>query len=233
MRTLHVSAGGRGARMGPYLATISPMLPKHLLPIPAPGGSLLGNIVLRGHQSFDEVKVWTSKDTYPRIALGLERLATTNVVIDGGMTGPLGPMIRSLLATKERTYGSAGDFYCNFSWEKFEAFHESHRRPVSILVAKSVAAPQGARFLVKNGLISGWERVQRTTQDDFINLGCYIMDPDPVLMRRLRAMGKHKEDPFFDALIEKGMVAGYDPGVPGFNINVSEVYELLLQALAE
>ncbi len=232
MKTLNVSAGGKGERIAAYIATMSPFLPKHLLPIPTDGGTLLGEIVQKAGRSFDEVRVWSSKETYPRIVLGLEKLAVTNVSVDAHMTGPLGPLVRQVLATKSRAYGCAGDFYCDFSWDEFEKFHESHERPVSILVARSVAAPKGARFHVQDGHVSSWERVLRTSKKDLINMGCYIIDPTPEVVERLERMEAHKEDELFDLLIPERLVTGYNPGVVGFNVNVPEIYESLLHALA-
>ncbi len=232
MKTLHISAGGRGERIAVYIATIRPFLPKHLLPIPTEGKTILGEIVSRAHIYFEEVVVWSSKETYPRISLALEDLTPVKVRMDAEMTGPLGPMMRNLLVTKQRTFGCAGDFYCDFSWREFEKFHDSHGLPISILVAKSVPAPSGARFHLSNGLITTWERIEKTTKEDRINIGCYIVDPVSVVVSELQALKKHKEDPFFDIFVPKKLVAGYDPGALGFNVNVAEVYERLLHALA-
>lgn len=232
MKTLHVSAGGRGERIADYIASIAPLRPKHLLPIPTPGRTILGDIVLRGHRSFEEVAVWASKETYPSISLEIERLTTTNVLVDAKMSGPLGPMLRSLLETKARTYGCAGDFYCDFSWDEFERFHAESGKPVSILVARSVPAPKGARFHLSNGVVTTWERVNRTSKKDLINMGCYIIDATPEVLEEVARMKVHKEDQFFDTFIPKNMVSGFNPGIMGFNVNVSEVYESLLHSLA-
>ncbi len=232
MKTLNVSAGGKGERIAAYIATMSPFLPKHLLPIPTDGGTLLGEIVQNAGRNFDEVRVWSSKETYSRIVLGLEKLTNTNVSVDVHMTGPLGPLIREVLATKSRAYGCAGDFYCDFSWVEFEKFHEAHERPVSILVARSVAAPKSARFHVESGYVNSWERVLLTSKKDLINIGCYIIDPTPDILGKIDKMKAHKEDELFDLLIPERLVSGYDPGTVGFNVNVPEIYESLLCALA-
>lgn len=232
MKTLHISAGGRGERIVAYIASIRPFLPKHLLPIPKEGRTILGEIIFRAHAHFEEIVVWSSKETYPRISLALEDLMPVKVQMDAEMTGPLGPMIRNLFATKQRTFGCAGDFYCDFSWREFEKFHDSHGFPISILVAKSVSAPSGACFHLSDGLITGWERVGKTTKEDRINIGCYIIDPVSEIVSELQALKKHKEDSFFDIFVPKKLVAGYDPGVIGFNVNVAEVYEYLLHTLA-
>lgn len=232
MKTLHVSAGGRGERIAAYISSIRPFLPKHLLPIPTEGKTILGEILFRAYEHFEEITVWSSKETYPWIALELENLMPVRIRVDAEMSGPLGPMVRTLLATKQRTFGCAGDFYCDFLWKEFERFHDAHGLPISILVAKSVPAPGGARFHLNNGNITGWERVDKTTKDDWINIGCYIVDPVPEVISGLEALKKHKEDPFFDVFVPKKLVAGYDPGALGFNVNVAEVYEHLLHLLA-
>jgi NDP-sugar pyrophosphorylase family protein len=232
MKTLHISAGGRGERIATYIASIKPFLPKHLLPIPTAGKTILGEIIFKALQDFEEIKVWSSTETYPRICIGLERLVSAKIAVDSEMTGPLGPVIRELLTTNERTFGCAGDFYCDFSWNEFEKFHIAHGLPISILVAKSVPAPKGARFNLENGIVTSWERVTQTTQKDAINMGCYIIDPIPSIISHLKDMKEHKEDIFFDTFIPQKIVAGYDPGVLGFNVNVAEIYESLLSTLA-
>lgn len=228
MKILHISAGGRGERIASYITSIRPFLPKHLLPIPTDGKTIIGEIIFKAQGDFEKIKIWSSRETYPQIAMALKELVAAQVMVDTKMTGPLGPMTRSLLSDKTRTFGCAGDFYCDFSWYEFEKFHESHGLPISILVAKSVAAPKGARFHVSEGVITGWERVLRTTKEDLINIGCYIVDPVPEVVSQLKLMQKHKEDLFFDAFVPKKLAAGYDPGAIGFNVNVAEVYESLL-----
>lgn len=232
MKTLHVSAGGRGERIATYIASIRPFLPKHLLPIPTDGKTILGEIIFKAHAHFKEITIWSSKETYPWIVLAFEDLIPVKVRVDSEMTGPLGPMVRALLTTKQRTFACAGDFYCDFSWGEFEKFHDAHGLPISILVAKSVPAPGGARFHLSSGNIIGWERVEKTGKDDRINIGCYIVDPVPEVISELETLKKHKEDPFFDIFVPKKLIAGYDPSVPGFNVNVAEVYEHLLHVLA-
>lgn len=232
MKILHISAGGRGERIAAYIASIKPFLPKHLLPIPTEGRTILGEIIFRAHAHFEEITIWSSKETYPRISLALEDLMPVRVRVDVEMSGPLGPMVRNLLTTNQRTFGCAGDFYCDFSWKEFENFHNSHGLPISILVAKSVPAPDGARFHLNDNNITGWERVEKTTKEDRINIGCYIVDPVPEVISEFQSLKEHKEDFFFNVFVPKKLVAGYDPGTLGFNVNVAKVYEHLLHALA-
>lgn len=231
MKTLHISAGGNGTRIASYISSVPLDVPKHLLPIPCAGGTLLGEIVRGAGPVFDQVQVWANQETCVQLAQALNPYFHTNVHIDTDMTGPMGPVVRHLLQTERRTYGCAGDFYSDFDWDAFERFHDVHGRPISILVAKSVPAPGGARFLLEAGCVASWERVDRTTEEDRINIGCYIVDPVPEVVEALRALKRHKEDPFFDAFVPRGLVTGYDPGTIGYNVNVSAVYEELVRAL--
>lgn len=233
MKTLHISAGGRGERMASYISSIRPFLPKHLLPIPTEGKTILGDIIFQALGDFEEIRVWASKETYPRISFGLEKTVSVGVSVDAKMTGPLGPLMRNLIRNKVRTFGCAGDFYCQFSWNEFEKFHNSHGLPISILIAKSIPSPKGAKFnLGEHGLINSWERVDKTSKEDRINIGCYIIDPTPEVLAMATEIVEHKEDHFFDMFISKKMVGGYDPEKIAFNVNVPEVYESLLHALA-
>lgn len=225
MTTLHVSAGGPGSRIRPYILSTKREAPKHLLALPTPSGTILDQIVDQGMGLFDQIKIWTGPTNHEALK---QYFGEEMVLLDRHMTGPLGPVVREIQATSERTFGCAGDFFCRFSWAEFVQFHNAHGLPATILVARSVAAPKGARFLLDGHRVTGWERVERTREEDRINIGCYILDPDPRLMECLAGLQSHKEDPFFDSLIRAGLLAGYDPGVRGFNINVAEVYEALL-----
>lgn len=228
MRTLHISAGGKGERISSYIHSQGNSYPKHLLPIPTPSRTILGEIVDKSSVFFESVKVWSSESNYPSICSGIDSNRTHAVEIDDDMTGPLGPMVRNLLSSHERTFGCAGDFFCNFSWNDFLVFHEGHSLPVSILIANSVPTKKGATFNAQNGKVTSWNRVDQTTTDDLINIGCYIIDPDDMVIQKLKSLKEHKEDLFFDSLIPTGFIAGYNPGNIGFNINIADVYEKLL-----
>ena len=228
MKILHISAGGKGERIAPYISTLYPSLPKHLLPIPVAGSTLLGQIIYNTKDHFDTIIVWTNKDTHSQISCKFEKKHKLHMRTDSHMSGPLGPVVRSVLSFEGRSYGCAGDFYCDFSWLDFELFHDSHSCPISLLVARSVAAPRGARFFLEGDVVNYWERVGTTKVDDYINIGCYIIDHTPEVCSLVRTMCKHKEDEFFDIFIPLGMVAGFDPGVIGYNINTKGVYESLM-----
>lgn len=231
MKVLHVSAGGRGQRMADHIAEVGYTVPKHLLPIPAPGDTLLGEIIRRARESFDPVRVWTGNDSHPAIALRLEDEAGVEVILDQYMTGPLGPMLRDLLEKQHRVYGCAGDFYNDFSWDRFEQFHDAHARPITILVARSVSVFDGALFHLSGSRVQAWERVRRTSCEDRVNMGGYIVDPTAEVLRLVSQLGRHKEDEFFDTFVSRQLVAAYDPGTLGFNVNTPGVYLDLVAAL--
>lgn len=231
-KSLHVSAGGRGERIASYIAQILPSLSKHLLPIPTKGETIIGEIVLGASENFREIMIWSNENNHAQLISAMQHASSVIVRVDGDMSGPLGPMIRHLLVSKSRTFGCAGDFYCDFSWEEFEKFHDSHGLPVSILVAESFPALKGMRLKTENEIIVGWERVDRTTEEDLINIGCYIVDPSPEVVAILEKMKLHKEDGFFEALVPIGIVAGYKPKSLAANVNTAEVYRGLVEILA-
>lgn len=227
MKTLWVSAGGKGSRINDYITDNFPGLPKHLLPVQ--NGSTLLSEIVAGAASFDEVAVITSDDNHGVITNALSALPRVRTQTDDAH-GPMGPMIRAYLARNQRTFGCAGDFYCELDWEDMERFHDSHDMPITILVAPSTPTRSGARFLVDDsGVITSWERVDHTSAHDLINIGAYILDPHPVVTEVLQSFTFYKEDPFFDAFIPLQLVAGYRAKSYGFNVNTAEVYRELVR----
>ena len=112
-------------------------------------------------------------------------------------------------------------------------------REISISALREWMAEIGKRARVKVALTGKIKTIAQMValamllyKDDLINIGCYIVDPTPEVLATLKEMKMHKEDPFFDIFISKKLVAGYDPLKDGFNVNVAEVYESLLHALA-
>lgn len=229
--TVHVSAGGNGTRIkeGMEYLGFSPGFPKHLLPTGEGSETLLGRIIRQakevGHvavyANYDNVRfIGESRDIDPDISLQIAR----------GFNGPMTAMIKAIGRTNDRTFASAGDFWADFSWKDFAAFHEGHDRPVSILVGPSVPTYEGARFKVDdNGQVESWERVQRTSESDLINIGAYIVDPEKLVLRKLRELAWHKEDPFNDIMIEDKLMAAYVLETPSYNVNNPEVYAALVQ----
>lgn len=236
MKTLLVIAGGECSRMGDFLKQEFHKFPKHILPLPTRGLSLIEAIVQGAKSFFDEIVIEANYQTAILFEAMFNGDKKVVVNIDDVHSGPLGPVARRL-ETDARVYACAGDIFCDFNWKDFEDFHNSHNRPISLLVAKSMAVPNGARFIIglNNELL--WERVEHTAPGDLINIGAYILDKGLETanlfndLNQLKTTIKHKEDGFFDAAIRKGCVYAYNPGVMGFNINTPLVYQGLCEYL--
>jgi len=177
------------------------------------------------YASYDNVRaIGESDDVHPDASLLIAR----------GSNGPLGPMVKDIMRTKEQTFSCAGDYWANFKWGDFLEFHDQQDTPVSILVAPSVPTFEGARFKVgDDGIVTGWERVDRTTSEDLINIGAYIVDPEKLVMKKLRELTWHKEDPFNDAMIADGLMSAYVLDDTAYNVNNPQVYAALVQNTAE
>lgn len=233
--TVHVSAGGNGTRIreGMEYLGFSPGFPKHLLPTGDGVETLLGRIVRQasklGHvavySNYDNVRfIGESTDIDPNISLQIAR----------GFNGPLTAMINDINRTNDRSFACAGDFWADFEWSNFAKFHEQHDMPVSILVGPSVPTHEGARFKVgDDNKVNSWERVERTTDQDLINIGAYIVDPEKLVLRKLRELTWHKEDPFNDTMIKDGLMAAYVLNTPSYNVNNPEVYAALVQDVSQ
>jgi len=231
MKTLYVSAGGNNTRLKNFLKENFNNIPKHILPLPTKRLTIIETIIENASNHFDRIIIEANSQNIIFISPFFFNLLKVKTVIDNICSGPLGPIIRILQEKKERVYGCAGDYYCNFSWADFENFHNSHNMPVSILVSKSVPTPKGAKFNVNSGKIMSWERVECTSGNELINIGGYIIDPAEKILKAIREITWHKEDVFFDLLIKHGFIGAYDPGGIGFNINTPIIYKSLCHAL--
>jgi NDP-sugar pyrophosphorylase family protein len=229
--TIHIAAGGEGTRLreGMEQMGFGPGFPKHLLPTGS-GETLLGRIVRQtmevGHPAiyanYENVRsIGESPDIPDDITLSIAR----------NCNGPLSPLVHDIERTRKRTLACAGDFWADFKWGDFLDFHESQDTPVSILVAPSVSTVGGARFNVNSdGVVDSWERVESTTTpNDLINIGAYIVDPEKLVMRNLRKLDWHKEDPFNDAMIQDGLMSAYVLPTTAYNVNNPQVYAELVR----
>lgn len=228
--TVHIAAGGNGTRIreGMEHLGFAPGFPKHLLPTGA-GETLLGRIV-RQAKEIGHAAVYANYDNVRHIGESPDIDPDISLMIARNCNGPLSPLVHDISRTHQRTFASAGDFWADFKWSEFAAFHEQHDRPVSILVGPSVPTYDGARFNVADdGGVTSWERVERTTEEDFINIGAYIVDPEKMVMRKLRELTWHKEDPFNDAMIQGDLMAAYILDNTAYNVNNPEVYASLVK----
>lgn len=233
MKKLLISAGGKGSRIEETRRQLA-CTTKHLLPT-TDNQTLLGEIIENTKTDFNTIEIYSAPYNHNEISTMTVKNGYghfTDVIVDVDMTGPLGPVARELSKTNERTYGCAGDLWAIFSWKKFIEFHESHKFPVSILLGKSLATKDGASFETEKNKITSWRRGM-TSDSDYINIGCYIIDPVPTVLDYFKLATYHKEDSFFSYLIEHNLLAGLCLKEKAFNINSDESYSALIQHLQQ
>lgn len=219
-----ISAAGKGERMRPDLIELglSEDLPKPLIPT-GNGETLIGRIA-RQALRFAHVEVYANYDTIKPIGESPDLPQDVSLLVNRNIYGPLGPLYLDLKRTKEQSMMAAGDFWADFEWEKFVKFHNEQDTPVSIMVGRSVPTTGGARFNVSDdGTVKSWERVDRTTEHDLINIGAYIVDPEKLVMRKINDLQTHKEDPFNDTMINGGLMSAYVLDDVAFNVNNAEI----------
>ncbi len=233
-KVITVSAAGKGERMRASIEQLGfpEDTPKQLLPTGA-GETLIGRIV-RQAMEIANVELYANYDTIRPIGEHPDTPQDIQLLVNRNITGPLGPLYLDIFRSRDQSLMAAGDFWADFKWSEFLAFHDGHDRPVSVLVAPSVPTFGGARFNVDdNGYVDSWERVERTSATDLINIGAYIVDPDEIALRRIRALDTHKEDPFNDTMIEGGLLAAYALDEPAFNVNNAEIYRAMVEHSAK
>jgi NDP-sugar pyrophosphorylase family protein len=109
-----------------------------------------------------------------------------------------------------------------------EKFHDMHDYPITILLARSSPALGAAVFeRSEDGSVTNWSR-KDSNENDLINIGAYIIDPTPEVLKLLRDLSHHKEDPFNTAAIKAQLMAAYVAEEVGFNVNTSSSYHHLL-----
>ncbi len=228
-KLITVSAAGKGERMKQDIAELGfpEDTPKPLLP--AGNETLLGRIT-RQAMEIANVEVYANYDTIRPIGEHPDIPKDIQLLVNRNITGPLGPLYLDLFRGRDQSMMAAGDFWANFKWSDFLAFHESQPTPVTILVAPSVPTYEGARFNVADdGTVRSWERVDRTAKTDLINIGAYIVDPEEFVMQKIRELGTHKEDPFNDTMIAGGLLSAYVLDEPAYNVNNAETYRAMIQ----
>jgi NDP-sugar pyrophosphorylase family protein len=194
----------------------------------------LKKIVKDADSYFDKIIISSNGGNQKIFQKIFQSNSKVRIIEDKYLTGPLGPICREILEIRQRVYGCAGDFYLDFSWKEFENFHLIKNKPISILIAPSLSMPDGALLeLDQNNVVISWRRLNRTRDFDLINIGAYIIDPLPEVIDIISKFKVHKEDYFFNMFIPKQLVAAYNPGTIGFNINTQETYEKMCKFLME
>lgn len=222
-----ISAAGKGERMRPDLIELGlpEDLPKPLVPTGKPDETLIGRIA-RQAMEIAHVEVYANYDTIRPIGESPDLPQNVSLLVNRNITGPLGPLYLDVNRTHEQSLMAAGDFWAAFNWSDFVKFHNEQDTPVSILVARSIPTTGGARFNVNDdGTVKSWERVERTTDEDLINIGAYIVDPEKLVLKKINeiAAKTHKEDPFNDTMIGSGLMSAYVLDDIAFNVNNAEI----------
>jgi phosphohistidine swiveling domain-containing protein/molybdopterin-guanine dinucleotide biosynthesis protein A len=232
-----IVAGGKGERMQEIFnhAYTIPYT-KHFMPLPLPGGSLLGALVKNAQDNFDNVFISCSQENGQFLEMSFAEQQKVKVEYDTKMIGPLFPIFEKLLNSKKRTFGICGDVCSLFKWQDMEEFHSKHDNPVSILVSESFPAKKAATFaLDKNGTVLNFLRKEMSTEKDIINIGGYILDPNHALLndiiKELIATGNCKEDIFFKMCAQNRILSAYHTNKFSCNVNSPTTYLKLIQEL--
>lgn len=229
MKKLHISAGGQNLRIKDFLRSEFNDIPKHILPIPG-STSIIEKIVKDAYEDFDELIIHANSNNHFFFESLFEEKPKVQVVIDYICDGPLGPVI-SDLETSDTCFACAGDLVCDATWKSFSDFHQSHSMPVSILVAKSIAVPLGAKFTVENKVITSWQRVNYSKSDNLINIGYYIIEKE--VLSIIKNLARKDENSFFDALIPMSKIGGYIFPEISFNINTDISYKKMCEVYSK
>ncbi len=227
--TITISAAGQGSRMKNSLekAGMRNSLPKPLMPI-GDDRTLIGRII-RQAQKVGNVQLFTNYDTIKTIGEHPDIPSDIQLLVNRNITGPLGPLYLDILRCKKRSFMAAGDFWAEFGWKDFIDFHNSHDSPASIIVGKSVPAKEGAKFIIeRSGKVKSWHRKNKTSSNDYINIGAYILDTNDKVLELIKGFKTHKEDEFNDALINNGLLYAYRLKTKAFNVNDLDIYRQML-----
>lgn len=233
-KLITISAAGKGERMKASIAELGfpGETPKPLLPT-GNKETLVGRIS-RQAMEIANVELYANYDTIKPIGEHPDTSKDIKLLVNRNISGPLGPLYLDLFRSIDQSMMAAGDFWADFKWSDFLAFHDAQSTPVSILVAPSVPTYEGARFNVAdNGIVQNWERVERTSSTDLINIGAYIVDPEKLVLQKIRELATHKEDPFNDTMINSGLMSAYVLDEPAFNINNAEIYRAMTSYSAD
>lgn len=237
LKKLIIIAGGEGSRIKEMFNNNAAPFTKHFLPIPEKGGSILGAVIEKSDPHFDTIEISASQNTIDFARATLSSNEKVKITNDSEMIGPLGPPLLELLASGKRIYACCGDVYSNFDWKEMETLHEKSGNAVTILVSKSFPAEKAACFTIdEEAKVTGWSRKEKSTDNDYINIGGYIIDPSPEVIKiaqELIAQKKCKEDLFFEKCIDAGILSGFKDEGFSCNINTPDVYQKLVAKLVE
>ena len=235
---VHIVAGGYGTRLREFMDDkgYEQSYPKHLLPTGKPNGeTILGRIVRQAMSAPTDAPpiIHANEQNAPSIE-GHPDIDPSAEVKVGNYPNCLLPILANLTQTRKRTFGCAGDFYADFSWDDMVTSHDAQPYPITFMVGRTVEVDRGLTFDVsENGKIERMKRVERSNSDDLINIGVYMFDPRETVMDALEALATKRQldkaSSIANHLIGEGLVGAYIlPSTP-YNVNTGETYAALLE----
>lgn len=234
-KKLIIIAGGEGSRIKEMFNKKASPFTKHFLPLPESGTSIIGSIINKAQPHFRNIEISASHNTIDFMMGNFKESQNIHISNDNEMIGPLAPPLLELISQGKRVYACCGDIYSNFNWDEFEKFHDTHNNPISILSANSFPAKKAACFnIASNGSVKSWKRKIKSSKKDYINIGAYIIDPDPELIEIAKELLKNKackEDVFFQKCIEKRILSAYKETSFSCNINTPDIYNRLVKRI--
>lgn len=243
---IEIAARGESTRLREFLDRNygGGHFPKHLLPTGRPDGeTILGRIARLGLVAPVEVPIIVHANRFTGGAM----MEHPDVPIDSGRVtvvarkmsdDPMDVYTQKVIMERRRVLGAAGDTYTSdFSWDDMLDAHESSRFPVTFLVARTPSNEGGAVYNVAdNGAITDMKRVPHTEEEDLVNVGAYIFDPQRAVLRLLEDLASNpvpeRNDPLGHGLIDRGLVGAYVLDEPAFNINTLGTYLRMLRSTA-
>lgn len=241
---LHIAAGGRGTRLRSLMDSLGyePNYPKHLLPTGGPNGdTLLGRIVRQALDVTDEPVVYGSDSNIPIISTHTDIAPEARGVAAPPDASFFGPFLRALLDQKTVVLGASGDHYIDTSpWLSLLETHDSGPFPVTLAAAQAAPLDKGLVYDVRDtGQIVGFRRVDRTNDEDLVNIGVYVISPAQSVLQSLAKIGICKAnldrpmaqpaETIAGQLVLDRLIGIHElPAGSAFNINNPEIYSGLL-----
>ena len=236
---IHIAAAGYGTRLQPHIQQLGYPVgyPKHLLPTGAADGeTFLGRIIRQALPiaSPQPITVHVNQENQPHIAAHSD--IPRRVRYDTRQYNhSLDMFFEQLLVSGERVVGCAGDYYAAEDLTALIAHHDASKFPVTALAGYSVAVDSGISYGVNNdNKVTTMQRADRTKSSDPLNIGAYIFEPDPIVMRvihtyRPTASRAPTDDRIFEAFVRHGLLGAYVTNGPTYNVNTPHTYEAVLQ----
>jgi hypothetical protein len=242
---LHIAAAGQGSRLRSFMDTLgyAADCPKHLLPTGhSSGETLVGRIVRQALDISYQPVIYARPEHILPLTTHPDMSPSANVVVALPDASFFGPFVRPLLQKKVIAAGASGDHYVEQgTWKEVLDTHDTDPFPITFVAARTKPFNNGLVYRVRDtGQITGFQRVGRTSEEDLVNIGLYVIAPSSGVLRSLGAIGidessldqpiLHSPEVIADQLIADGLVGVHVlPAQTAFNVNDPEVYTNLLK----